>query len=161
MTDASRGLLALRVIEWIERHLGRPAVEHIFDREVSFRLEFVPDCEWEWNTFAATEFRVDNPDVRAIEMAPKYPTIADQAPDHQTRPSKISHVMAVDPVPWMERLVAFVQISKGRYCVMIPITCLFDNNVGVREAVVLTVELAEIPFKLRKTFWPGSALKLQ
>ena len=74
-------------------------MENVFDREVSFRLEFVPDCEWEWNTFAAIALRVDNPDVRAIEMPPKYPTIADQAPDHHTRPSKISHVIAVLPVP--------------------------------------------------------------
>ena len=49
--------------------------------------------------FALHALEDDNPDVRAIEMPPKYPTIADQAPDHHTRPSKISHVIAVLPVP--------------------------------------------------------------
>ena len=52
-------------------------MENVLDYKVTFRMELIPDREWEWRVFAAIEFRVDNPDVWAIEMPPKYPTIAD------------------------------------------------------------------------------------
>ena len=58
-------------------------MENVLDHKVTFRMEFVPDCEWERRMFAAIEFRVHNPDVRAVQMPPKYRTIADQAPDHR------------------------------------------------------------------------------